>query len=116
MAMKSGVSSSEILYKKLTSDQYGAIDIGIGQITGTKIYFDDRSTSSLDNIISSIRTLKMKYNIDGAVVDYIQMLSVNMKNANVEQLLGECARRLKNLAKDLDIWILALSQLNRKQR
>ena len=113
MAMKSGVSSSEILYKKLTSDQYGAIDIGIGQITGTKIYFDDRSTSSLDNIISSIRTLKMKYNIDGAVVDYIQMLSVNMKNANVEQLLGECARRLKNLAKDLDIWILALSQLNR---
>lgn len=113
MAMKSGVSSSEILYKKLTSDQYGAIDIGIGQIAGTKIYFDDRSTSSLDNIISSIRTLKMKYNIDGAVVDYIQMLSVNMKNANVEQLLGECARRLKNLAKDLDIWILALSQLNR---
>ena len=113
MAMQSGVSSSSILYKKLTAQQYDMIDRGIGKITGTKIYFDDRSTSSIDNIISSIRTLKLKYDIDGAVVDYLQMLSVNMKNANDEKLMAECARRLKNLAKEMNIWIIALSQLSR---
>lgn len=113
IAMQSGVSSSNILYKKLNSQQYDMIDRGIGKITGTKIYFDDRSTSSIDNIISSIRTLKLKYDIDGAVVDYLQMLSVNMKNANDEKLMAECARRLKNLAKEMNIWIIALSQLSR---
>ena len=113
MAMQSGVSSSSILYKKLTAQQYDMIDRGIGKITGTKIYFDDRSTSSIDNIISSIRTLKLKHDIDGAVVDYLQMLSVNMKNANDEKLMAECARRLKNLAKEMNIWIIALSQLSR---
>lgn len=113
LAMQSGVSSSDIMYKRLNADQYDMIDKGIGRISGTKIYFDDRSTSNIDNIINSIRSLKLKHDIDGAVVDYIQMLSINMRGASVEQLMAECARRLKNLAKELDIWIIALSQLAR---
>jgi len=39
-----------------------------------------------------------------------------MKGANAEQQMGDVARRLKNLAKDLDIWIIALSQLSRDQQ
>ena len=113
LAMQSGVSSSDIMYKRLNAEQYDMIDKGIGCISGTKIYFDDRSTSNIDNIINSIRSLKLKHDIDGAVVDYIQMLSINMRGASVEQLMAECARRLKNLAKELDIWIIALSQLAR---
>lgn len=57
--------------------------------------------------------MKRKYDIDGAAVDYLQILKVNMKGANKEQQMGDVARRLKNLAKELDIWIIALSQLNR---
>ena len=57
--------------------------------------------------------MKIKHDIDGAVIDYLQILNVNMKGANKEQQMGDVARRLKNLAKDLDIWIIALSQLNR---
>ena len=58
--------------------------------------------------------MAMKHNIKGAVIDYLQILNVNKKgNANGEELLAEAARRLKNLAKELNIWILALSQLNR---
>ena len=57
--------------------------------------------------------MKFKYGISGAIVDYLQILSVNMKGSNTEQQMGEAARRLKNLAKELDIWIVALSQLNR---
>lgn len=113
LSMESGVPANEIMYTPLSASKIQSIDRGIGKIAGTGIYFDDSSTSNIDTIISSIRFMKMRYGIDGAVVDYLQILNVNMKSANKEQQMGDVARRLKNLAKDLDIWIVALSQLNR---
>ena len=113
LSMESGVPSNEIMYSRLTESQIQAIDIGVGKMAGKGIYFDDRSTSNIDTIISSIRYMKLKHDIDGAIIDYLQILNVNMKSINKEQQMGDVARRLKNLAKDLDIWIIALSQLNR---
>ena len=113
MAMESGVSSSSILYSRLDGGQIQKVEQGIGKIENLDIYFDDRSTSSIDTILSSIRYMKMKYGISGAIVDYLQILNVNMKNSNKEQQMGDVARRLKNVAKELDIWVIALSQLNR---
>lgn len=113
LSMESGVPANQIMYSRLTDSQIQAIDRGIGQISGTGLYFDDRSTSNIDTIISSIRYMKLKFGIDGAIIDYLQILNVNMKGANKEQQMGDVARRLKNLAKELDIWIIALSQLNR---
>lgn len=113
LSMESGIPANQIMYSRLTESQVQAVDRGVGNITGTGIYFDDRSTSNIDTIISSIRYMKLKFDIDGAVVDYLQILNVNMKGANKEQQMGDVARRLKNLAKELDIWIIALSQLNR---
>lgn len=113
LSMESGVPANQIMYSRLTGSQIQAVDRGIGNISGTGIYFDDRSTSNIDTIISSIRYMKLKFGIDGAIIDYLQILNVNMKGANKEQQMGDVARRLKNLAKELDIWIIALSQLNR---
>lgn len=113
IAIESGISASDIMYSKLNTEQFEQIDAGIGKIYDKPVYFDDRSTSNIDTILASIRTMKLKYGIAGAVVDYLQILSVNMKGSNTEQQMGEAARRLKNLAKELDIWIVALSQLNR---
>jgi replicative DNA helicase len=113
MSIKSGVPANKILYSRLTYDQFDMIDRGIATLYGKKIYFDDRSTSNIDTITSSIRSLKYKFGIDGAILDYLQILNVNMKGSNKESQMGEVARRLKNLAKELDIWIIALSQLNR---
>lgn len=113
LSMESSVPANQILYSRLTDSQLQAVDRGIGSITGTGIFFDDRSTSNIDTIISSIRYMKLKFGIDGAIVDYLQILNVNMKGTNKEQQMGDVARRLKNLAKELDIWIIALSQLNR---
>ena len=113
IAIESGISASDIMYSKLNTEQFEQIDAGIGKIYDKPVYFDDRSTSNIDTILASIRTMKLKYGISGAVVDYLQILSVNMRGSNTEQQMGEAARRLKNLAKELDIWIVALSQLNR---
>lgn len=113
LSMESGIPSNQIMYSRLTDSQIQAIDKRIGKLSGKGIYFDDRSTSNIDTIISSIRYMKLKFDIDGAIIDYLQILNVNMKGANKEQQMGDVARRLKNLAKELDIWIIAFSQLNR---
>lgn len=113
MSISSGISSSEILYSKLDDMKILQIDRGVGKIYDKPVYFDDRSTSNIETILASIRMMKIKYGIKGAVVDYLQILNVNMKGASKEQQMGDVARRLKNIAKELDIWVIALSQLNR---
>lgn len=113
MAMASGIPSSEILYSKLDEVKIMQVDKGVGKIYDKPVYFDDRSTSNIETILASIRMMKAKYGIRGVVVDYLQILNVNMKGSSKEQQMGDVARRLKNIAKELDIWVIALSQLNR---
>lgn len=116
LSPESGIPSTAIMYGRLNERQFTMLDTGIGKLSGKRVFFDERSSSNIDTILSSIRTLKKRHNIDGAVIDYLQILNVNMKGANAEQQMGDVARRLKNLAKDLDIWIIALSQLKRDQQ
>lgn len=112
-SMKS-IQVNSILYSStLTPEEISRIDDARYALHDKKLFFDDRSTSNLDSILLSIRALKAQYNIDGAVVDYLQILSVNMKGSSREQIVGESARRLKNIAKELNIWVIALSQLSR---
>lgn len=113
ISIASGVPANEILYSKLDGGQIQKIDMGASKVMNYPVYFDDRSTSNIETILSSIRMMKIKYGIKGVVVDYLQILNVNMKGSNKEQQMGDVARRLKNIAKELDIWVIALSQLNR---
>lgn len=114
LAINSGVSSSDILYSgNLGEDKLRRIDYAAGVLKYDNLFLDDKSTSNIETILASIRSMKIKYNISGAVVDYMQILNVNMKSSNKEQAMGDVARRLKNIAKELGIWIIALSQLNR---
>lgn len=110
----SGLSSKEILYRSMSNEMIKEFDTGVGKIQDLGIYFDDRSTSSIETIIQSIRKMVFKYRISGVVIDYLQILSITNKSMTEEQFLGYVTRRLKNLAKELNIWVLALSQLNRK--
>lgn len=113
MSIESGVPANEILFSKLDSGRIKQIDKGVSRVIENPLYFDDRSTSNIETILASIRMMKIKYGIKGAVVDYLQILNVNMKGSNKEQQMGDVARRLKNIAKELDIWVIALSQLSR---
>lgn len=119
LAMRSGVSSSDLMYSNsLNPSQLELIDTAKGMLPGDNIFFDDESTSNLESILLSIRMMKIKHDIKGAVVDYLQILNVNQKNNSYtrEQAMGDAARRLKNLAKELGIWVIALSQLNRNSQ
>jgi len=113
VSMKSGVSASVITYGTPSPYDMGKIRVASESLKKDNLFFDDRSTSNIDNIIGSIRRMKMRYDIGGVVLDYLQILNVNMKGTSKEQQMADVARRLKNLAKELQIWVIALSQLNR---
>lgn len=114
-AIESGISSSHILYSKLTYDEFSHIDKSLSAIMNSSIYIDEKSTLSIDTILSSIRSLKAKYNIEMAVVDYLQIIPQNERGKSDEQVLASIARKLKNIAKELNICVIAISQLNRDQ-
>ena len=115
LAEKTGASSRAILSGNLSDEQYARFKEAVADFPAAGLYCDDSSTSSLDSILASMRAMKARYGIDGAVVDYLQILNVNTKSRSdsAEQILADAARRLKNIAKDLGIWVIALSQLNR---
>lgn len=115
-AMYSGVSASTLLFKarQLSSEDFAKIYTAQSEANGGRLFIDEKSKSKLDSIIVSIRSLVAREGIRGAVVDYLQIVDLGHsgKISKAEALEDAC-RRLKNLAKDLDIWIIALSQLNR---
>lgn len=114
IATVSGVPSTKITDRPLSSEELQRIDKAVGSLPMDCLFFDDRSSSNIDMIISSIRSMKSKYGISGAIIDYAQILTINtQRQSNEEQHLGEVARRLKNIAKELNIFILLLSQLSR---
>lgn len=116
LSAKTNIPANNILYSgSLAPSEIRMIDDARGKLPGENLFFDDKSTSNIDSILLSIRMLKMQKNIDGAVVDYLQILNVNSRSTSFsrEQAMGDAARRFKNLAKELNIWIIALSQLSR---
>ena len=115
-AMKSGISSSRILRNRLSIDEVNRIGEGLKNIDMSKLYFDGKSKSSLDSILMSIRRMKMKKDIKGAVVDYLQLVKPDNQKLNREQAIGDIARSFKNLAKELNIWIILISQLSRDRQ
>lgn len=116
LSAKTNIPANNILYSgSLAPSEMRMIDDARGKLPGENLFFDDKSTSNIDSILLSIRMLKMQKDIDGAVVDYLQILNVNSRSTSFsrEQAMGDAARRFKNLAKELNIWIIALSQLSR---
>lgn len=113
VAIESGIPVSVLSNNQLTAEQITKFDAAVTTLSKLGLFFDDRSTSSIDAILSSIRSMVFKHHVQGVVIDYLQILTVNKKSANVEEAIAEAARRLKNIAKELNIWVLALSQLSR---
>ena len=84
------------------------------KIIAAPIHWDDTPSLSLIELCAKSRRLKARFDIQYIVIDYLQlMMAKGNKNGNREQEIGAISRGLKGLAKELDIPILALSQLSR---
>lgn len=113
IAQESGISSKRILNYRLSPVEQSMVKTQTMRMENLPVYFDESSCSSIDQICTSLRKLKLKYDINLGVVDYLQLVSSGLKNKSDESQIAEIARRLKNVAKELDISIIALSQLSR---
>ena len=87
----------------------------LGELTDAPIYIDDTAGLNITEIRAKCRKLKMEKNIGLVVIDYLQLISGsnNKKIGSREQEIAEISRSLKILAKELDIPVIALSQLSR---
>lgn len=117
VAGKSGISSRVIMQKPLNGETMSKFDRAIGKLESLPIYFDDTSTLSVERIISSIRSMVRKRGVKIAFVDYLQTLQTNERNMKMteEQFFGLTARKFKNLAKELQICIVLISQIARSK-
>ncbi len=110
-------SMSEIAFHKLKSgilnkNEWDFIVKTIDETRSLHIYIDDSSLITSLDIRTKARKLKIERNIDFLIIDYLQLIE-GLKRENRAQEVSEISRSLKVLAKELNIPILALSQLNR---
>ena len=119
VAMECGVSSNALLRQRLLyNDQQRALCCieRMRESVGKQFFFDNRSVRDLDSLILSIRALKKAHGLDCVVVDYLQLMneSPGQRSENTNKLFGGIAHRLHEVAQDLHITILLLSQINRQ--
>lgn len=112
LAMESKINSRAMLTKPLGENDTDSVMWAMESFAEAKVYYDDKANNSIDKIISSIRKLHAKYDIKGVFIDYLQIVGLDDSKSR-EQAIAKGARRLKNLALELKIWICCLSQLSR---
>lgn len=114
-----GVSMSSALSGKLESNDWKKLTKAAEKMRKSRIYIDDSSRVTPAEILSKCRRIKSKNNgqLDLVMIDYIQLMSSGKKNAeqNRTQEVADITRELKIMAKELDVPVIALSQLRRMQ-
>lgn len=108
------VDSNKVRTGKLEENDWAKLAETIGPLSETEIYIDDTPGISVAEIRAKCRKLKIEKNIGMVVIDYLQLVQgSNKRNGSREQEISEISRSLKILAKELDVPVIALSQLSR---
>ena len=108
------VDSNKIRTGKMEEDDWLKVAGAMGPLSESQIYIDDTPGISINEIRAKCRKLKLEKNIGLIVIDYIQLIQASgRKNAGREQEIAEISRSLKILAKEINVPVIALSQLSR---
>ncbi len=108
------VDSNVLKRNRIPEDEYQNLVQGVERLFNLNIYIDDTSDLSPFDMRAKCRRLKARNgNLALVVVDYLQLMRAPNPRENRAQQISEIARSLKNFAKELDVPILALSQLSR---
>lgn len=98
----------------LTQNELQKLYLKIDTIYNMNLFIDDSAYLNTNDIKSKCRKLKMEKGLDVIIIDYLQLLYSSKKSEFREQEIADISRNLKILAKEIDVPIIALSQLNRK--
>ncbi len=115
LAAQSNVDAWKLRTGKLSrQDDFDAIRASLDKLNKAPIYIDDQPGNNILKMRSIARRLKSEKGLDLIVVDYLQlMVPTQTKSDNLVQQTTEISKSLKNLARELDVPVLALSQLSR---
>lgn len=98
----------------LDDSEWRQLNSRIGQLSKAPIYIDDTPALGIHDLRAKCRRLKMEKNIEMIIIDYLQLMRAEtVKSGNREQEIATISRSLKQLAKELDVPVIALSQLSR---
>lgn len=116
LSAESNINSWDLRTKKLTdSDHYAQIRDAVARLSKAPIYIDDKPANNILAMRAVARRLKREVGIGLIVVDYLQLMaptSTKVSDSMVQQVT-EISRSLKQLARELEVPVLALSQLSR---
>ena len=108
-----GIDNKHMLKGAIYADEWEKIHNSVGRFESLSLYIDECRNTSLKYLLNRIRQYVITKDIQMVVVDYLQLISYNLNGRSREQEVSHVTRALKNLAKELDITVLALSQLSR---
>ena len=114
LCSESMVDSNKVRTGKLEEDDCTKLAGAIGPLSEAEIFIDDTPGINITEIRAKCRKLKLEKNIGMVVIDYLQLIQgSNKRGGSREQEISEISRSLKILAKELDVPVIALSQLSR---
>ncbi|MCX4302628.1 MAG: replicative DNA helicase [Clostridia bacterium] len=107
------VDSNKVRTGQMDDEDWVKLATTLGTLSDAPIYIDDTPGINITGIRTKCRKLKMEKNIGLIVIDYLQLIQGTGKTNSREQEIAEISRSLKVLAKELDVPVIALSQLSR---
>jgi len=113
LSAEARVSLAHMRTGRMTEDDWTRLARRMGEVADAPLYIDDSPHLNMMEIRAKARRLKQRHGLKLVVLDYLQLMSSPRKVENRQQEVSEISRSLKLLAKELEVPIVALSQLNR---
>ncbi len=113
ISLESLVESSKLRTGALEDDDWLSLANVMNSISSANMFIDDTASISLFDLISKCRRLKIDKGLDLVIIDYLQLMSYGSKSESRQQEISSISRGLKQLARELNCPVLALSQLSR---
>ncbi|GAA3706666.1 replicative DNA helicase [Zhihengliuella alba] len=113
LSAEASIGLQDLRKGTVKDEQWAKIASTMGKLNDAPLYIDDSPNMSLMEIRAKCRRLKQKHDLKLVVLDYLQLMSSGKRVESRQQEVSEFSRALKLLAKELDVPVIALSQLNR---
>ncbi|HEX6291670.1 MAG TPA: replicative DNA helicase [Herpetosiphonaceae bacterium] len=114
LATHTGIDSQKLRTGRISTNELTVLMDAMGQLSAAPIYIDDTPGVTVTEVRSKARRLQAEHGLEVLIIDYLQLMSGSSKrNDNRVQEVSEISRSLKALARELNIPVMALSQLSR---
>lgn len=113
LSAETGVWMSKMRSGAMTPEDWTRVSRKLGEISKAPLFVDDSPNMAMMEIRAKARRLKQQHNLGLIVIDYLQLMSSGKRVESRQQEVSEFSRSLKLLAKELEIPVIAVAQLNR---